>query len=152
MQGALGSKWLEHNFKLRIHRNIVNPVLSGGILAGGLHAVTGPDHLAAILPASVGQNFLGGAKIGAVWGLGHGVTATILGAFAFFLKGKISSKFKFVEKLSSFADYTIGLSLIVIGLIGAKESLETTNKTEADTADGSLFHSAPIGDGMIVSI
>jgi hypothetical protein len=122
-------------------------------LSINLQTLSGPDHLAAILPASVGQSFLGGAKIGAAWGLGHGFTATILGALAFFLKGKMSSKFKILEKLSSFAESAIGLSLIVIGLIGAKEGLDAGKKDElikeTDTADGSLFYSAPIGENLI---
>lgn len=115
--------------------------------------ISGPDHLAAILPASVGQSFVGGAKIGAAWGLGHGVTATILGALAFFLKGKMSSKFKVLEKLSSFADSAIGLSLIVIGLIGVKENVDAGRKDEStketDTTDGSLFYSAPTGKNLL---
>jgi hypothetical protein len=35
------SKWLLSKLSLRINRQLLNPILSGGILAGGLHAVTG---------------------------------------------------------------------------------------------------------------
>lgn len=61
----------------------------GGILSGGLHAVSGPDHLAAVLPRCLGKRWWVSCRIGAVWALGHGVSASLLGIFAFFLKGKI---------------------------------------------------------------
>ena len=41
MQGSVESKWLLSKLSLRINRQLLNPILSGGILAGGLHAVTG---------------------------------------------------------------------------------------------------------------
>ena len=115
-----------------------------GILSGGLHAITGPDHLAAILPASVGQTFLGGCKIGAAWGLGHGITASILGIILFFLKGRMSSQFSFLSRLSWLAESVVGISLVAIGLIGVKESLVIEEEDDLDTADGSIYHSAPV--------
>lgn len=107
----------------------------------------GPDHLAAIIPASVGQDFLGGVRIGAVWGLGHGITASIIGLFAFFLKGKVSSKFKFLERLSGLADSAVGISLLAIGLIGVKESLGQDEPIveKVDTEDSSIYYSSPSG-------
>lgn len=35
------AKWLLSKLSLRINRQLLNPILSGGILAGGLHAITG---------------------------------------------------------------------------------------------------------------
>lgn len=51
----------------------------GGVLAGGLHAVSGPDHLAALLPRIMGQKWHNSMRIGATWGLGHGFSATVIG-------------------------------------------------------------------------
>lgn len=51
----------------------------GGVLAGGLHAVSGPDHLAALLPRIMGQKWHKSMRIGATWGLGHGFSATVIG-------------------------------------------------------------------------
>ena len=111
---------------------------------------TGPDHLAAIIPASVGQDFLGGIRIGGAWGLGHGITASIIGIFAFFLKGKVSSRLKFLEQLSGFADSAVGISLLAIGLIGVKESLASNDDTEkvVDTEDSSMYYVPPTGRGI----
>lgn len=52
---------------------------TGGVLAGGLHAVSGPDHLAALLPRIMGQKWHNSMRIGATWGLGHGFSATVIG-------------------------------------------------------------------------
>mmetsp|Transcript_18261 Transcript_18261/g.18330 ORF Transcript_18261/g.18330 Transcript_18261/m.18330 type:complete len:303 (-) Transcript_18261:105-1013(-) len=100
---------------------VVSPIIYGGLLSGGLHAVTGPDHLAALIPPSVGQRWWFGMKIGAVWGLGHGISATLLGLGAYLLKGRMSTKIKFLSKMSTVADTVVGLSLIAIGLVGIKE-------------------------------
>ena len=54
----------------------------GGLFAGGLHAVTGPDHLAALLPLCIGRRWWLASCTGAYWGLGHGIGALALwGAF-----------------------------------------------------------------------
>ena len=106
---------------------LVSPTIAGGLLSGSLHAVTGPDHLAAILPPSVGQPGWYGLRIGATWGLGHGVSAIFLGICAYFLKGRMSSKFKFLQKLSTLAESAVGVSLLAIGFLGIKENLEADN-------------------------
>jgi len=109
---------------------VINPVggaVAGGLLSGGLHAITGPDHLAAILPPSVGQRGWVGVRIGATWGLGHGVSAIFLGICAYFLKGRMSSKFRFLQQLSTLAESAVGVSLLAIGVMGIKENLESDN-------------------------
>jgi len=114
----------------------IDPSVFGGVLSGCLHSITGPDHLAAILPSSVGKSGWYGAKVGAVWGLGHGLSATILGFCVFFLKDKLGGMFTFVEKLTNVAESAVGLSLVAIGLLGVKESLETGHDEEDDTLAG----------------
>eukprot|EP00752_Nemacystus_decipiens_P008746 g7807.t1 len=63
--------------------------VGGGVLAGGLHAVSGPDHLAALLPRIMGQKWHNSMRIGATWGLGHGFSATVIGLAAFFFKDRL---------------------------------------------------------------
>ena len=53
--------------------------VGGGLLAGGLHAISGPDHLAALLPRIMGKKWHSSMRIGATWGLGHGFSATVIG-------------------------------------------------------------------------
>ena len=54
-------------------------VALGGCLAGGLHAISGPDHLAAVLPPCIGQRWWNSSRIGVLWALGHGLTASFWG-------------------------------------------------------------------------
>ena len=106
----------------------------GGLLAGSLHAVTGPDHIAALLPASVGQRWHQGLRIGASWGLGHGLSATLIGLFGFLLKDRLGSHFSVVEKLSGVAESAVGISLVLIGGIGLREALDAEVNPEDDSA------------------
>lgn len=107
--------------------NLVSPTIAGGLLSGSLHAITGPDHLAAILPPSVGQPGWYGLRVGATWGLGHGISAVFLGLCAFFLKGRMSGQFQFLQRLSTLAESAVGVSLVAIGAIGIKENFATAN-------------------------
>jgi cytochrome c biogenesis protein CcdA len=93
--------------------------------------IVGPDHLAAILPSSVGLDGWFGMRIGAIWGLGHGMSAILIGAVAFLLKGTVTSRFKFIETLSSLAENAVGFSLIVIGLLGLKENMFDSDSVSA---------------------
>jgi hypothetical protein len=125
-------------------RLITKSAVLPGVLSGGLHAITGPDHLAAILPASVGQTFFGGIKIGAAWGMGHGITASIFGALAYFLKGTMVNNVGFLDSLSHIAESVIGASLVAIGLIGVKESvhIDDNYSTGANIEVGSIQYSS----------
>lgn len=111
----------------------LSPVIAGGFLSGGLHAITGPDHLAAVLPSSIGHRGWYGIKLGAIWGLGHGLSAATIGSIAFIIKGRFKSKFGFIEKLSSFAESAVGFSLLAIGIIGLKENIELFRADATDS-------------------
>ncbi|KAI2507273.1 hypothetical protein MHU86_7109 [Fragilaria crotonensis] len=101
--------------------------ISGGLFAGGLHAIAGPDHLAALLPRCVGQRWYRASRIGALWGMGHGFSVMLLGVTAFFVKGKISqmgSVQSLLTKATSVTEIAVGLSLVLIGIMGMKEARE----------------------------
>ena len=89
--------------------------------------ISGPDHLAALLPRCCGQRWYKAGKIGALWGIGHGVSATILGVLAFGLKAQVQ-KAPVVKSLLSGASHVmeiaVGLSLILIGGMGIREARE----------------------------
>jgi hypothetical protein len=83
--------------------------------------------LAALLPRCVGQRWFRAGRIGALWGMGHGVSATILGVCAFALKNQVSKAPGIKAALYSASHLTeiaVGLSLIVIGAMGIKEARE----------------------------
>lgn len=84
----------------------------------------GPDHLAALMGPSIGKSGLYGFRIGAIWGIGHGISAMLLGLSAFYVKGQFTGRFVILEKLASLAESAVGISILLIGLIGIKESNE----------------------------
>jgi nickel/cobalt exporter len=99
-----------------------NPVLlSGGMAGGVLHALTGPDHLLSILPHILGQRYWKGFRVGSVWGVGHGLTTCFIGGIAYVLKGSFVD-FEFLDILVNVNSFAIGITLIVIGLMGLYES------------------------------
>ena len=111
--------------------------ITGGIFAGSLHAIAGPDHLAALIPRCCGLPWYRAARVGAVWGLGHGVSATLLGIAGFLFKKGVrlsgvfataaatgEGSFDLLHHAGSFMELAIGISLIVIGLLGIKEARE----------------------------
>eukprot|EP00920_Eleutheroschizon_duboscqi_P029217 GHVT01070676.1.p2 GENE.GHVT01070676.1~~GHVT01070676.1.p2 ORF type:complete len:175 (+),score=6.47 GHVT01070676.1:251-775(+) len=85
-----------------------------GATSGALHAVTGVDHLGALLPICVNESCSKAWRIGAAWGLGHGVGVAILGFVAFFFKTRVSVFSSFTD----WTEYLVGITLIIIGITG----------------------------------
>jgi hypothetical protein len=84
----------------------------------------GPDHLAAVIPNSIGKPGWHGAKLGAIWGFGHGCSAMLIGLVAYLLKGEISQRIPFIQQMSQFSEKVVGISLVAIGFLGILESYE----------------------------
>lgn len=95
------------------------PAIAGGTFAGGLHAVTGPDHLAALLPLCLGRRWYKAATTGAFWGLGHGVGAALVGVLGFALRGALN-----LHALSPYMEAAVGASIVVIGATGFRDARE----------------------------
>jgi hypothetical protein len=82
-----------------------------GLLAGSLHVVSGPDHVAAVAPLAV-RTPGAGRSLGALWGVGHGggVLVWLLGAAAF--------QHLFGHELPSAAlEGLVGVALIGLGAV-----------------------------------
>mmetsp|Transcript_34169 Transcript_34169/g.45175 ORF Transcript_34169/g.45175 Transcript_34169/m.45175 type:complete len:248 (-) Transcript_34169:137-880(-) len=96
-----------------------------GFTAGGLHALTGPDHLAALIPSCIGQHWTVAGLVGARWGLGHGLGAVMFGFLGFLVKG-----FFDVSALSSLMETAVGFSLVFIGMLGFREAFVWKNQAQ----------------------
>ena len=103
----------------------------GGLFAGGLHAVTGPDHLAALLPLCMSRRWWVALSTGAYWGLGHGIGAALVGALAFAVRGALN-----LDRLSSYMEAAVGISIVIIGVNGIRESREWANEASLSMAEG----------------
>jgi hypothetical protein len=59
-----------------------------GLIAGGLHTLTGPDHLAALAPLCIGRSRLQSFSVGALWGCGHDAGQILFGLIFLSLKDR----------------------------------------------------------------
>ncbi|KAH7663240.1 hypothetical protein IHE45_14G040200 [Dioscorea alata] len=60
-----------------------------GFFAGCLHTLSGPDHLAALAPLSIGRTRVESAVVGALWGCGHDAGQMIFGLLFLLLKDRM---------------------------------------------------------------
>ena len=83
-----------------------------GILAGLVHVVAGPDHLAAVSPLTVDRRRKAW-WLGIHWGLGHTVGVAVIGILALMFRQTMA-----VEQIAAGAEWLVGVSLVAIGLWG----------------------------------
>ncbi len=136
----------------RAERFLETSSFLGAALAGGLHAVAGPDHYPALLPRCLGKRWYAAGKIGAVWGIGHSLSAMLIGLSAFMIKDRALLPGGFFSTISLGADVAIGLSMIFVGLISLQESkgnapAPTEFDLKSDLLMNGVFHGLAI-DGL----
>ncbi|CAA2978511.1 uncharacterized protein LOC111379210 [Olea europaea subsp. europaea] len=90
-----------------------------GFLAGCLHTLSGPDHLAALAPLSTGRTRMESAAVGALWGCGHDAGQVIFGLLFLLLEDRLH-----IEVIRTWGTRVVGFSLLVIGAMGIKEASE----------------------------
>ncbi|XP_023553739.1 uncharacterized protein LOC111811217 [Cucurbita pepo subsp. pepo] len=90
-----------------------------GFFAGCLHTLSGPDHLAALAPLSIGCNRMESAAVGALWGCGHDAGQVIFGLLFLLLKDKLH-----IEILRTWGTIVVGMTLFIIGVMGIREVSE----------------------------
>ncbi len=90
--------------------------LIAGLVAGVLHVLSGPDHLAAVLPFAV-RGRRQALRVGATWGLGHGLGVLLLGAVAVALRSTMH-----LEAISGAAEVVVGVMLMVLGAWAIRRS------------------------------
>ncbi|CAA2993932.1 uncharacterized protein LOC111392020 isoform X1 [Olea europaea subsp. europaea] len=90
-----------------------------GFFAGCLHTLSGPDHLAALAPLSIGRTRMESAAVGALWGCGHDAGQAIFGLLFLLLKDRLH-----IEVIRTWGTRVVGFTLLVIGAMGIKEATE----------------------------
>ncbi|XP_021775354.1 uncharacterized protein LOC110739203 [Chenopodium quinoa] len=90
-----------------------------GFFAGCLHTLSGPDHLAALAPLSIGRTKMESAAVGALWGCGHDAGQLIFGLLFLLLKDRLH-----IEIIRTWGTRVVGVTLLIIGAMGIKEASE----------------------------
>ena len=88
--------------------NITFPLIAG-LMASMLHVITGPDHLAAVMPFAI-ESKKKAWKIGLFWGIGH-----LIGMMSIGILFAIFREFIPVDKISNYSEQLVGFVLIGIG-------------------------------------
>ena len=84
--------------------------LIAGLMASMLHVITGPDHLAAVVPFAI-ESKKKAWKIGLFWGIGHLAGMISIGILFVVFKELIP-----VDSISEYSEQLVGLVLIGIGI------------------------------------
>lgn len=105
-------------------------ILWTGLLAGGVHVFAGADHLAALLPLSVGRSWRAWL-LGARWGIGHSAGVLVVGGLAVAFKEQLN-----VELVSEWGERLVGVMLIGIGALGLRWAFKTRLHVHTHRHDG----------------
>jgi hypothetical protein len=108
-----------------------------GLLAGLVHALSGPDHLAAVAPLVVEERRRGWAT-GLLWGMGHSAGVWGVGLLALALRGLLP-----VDRLSSVSERLVGAVLIGVGLWGLRRVWLARYPVSPAAAPHPHHHAAP---------
>lgn len=90
-----------------------------GCVAGILHVISGPDHIAAVAPFAA-QKKEKTWQVGFFWGIGHTGGVWLVGILALILREVLP-----LELISSWSERLVGVVLIGIGLWGIRRALKT---------------------------
>lgn len=88
-----------------------------GFLAGIVHVLSGPDHIAAVAPFTLERQTKSWLT-GFYWGIGHSTGVWVIGILVFLLREVIP-----VDLISTWSERFVGVMLIGIGLWGMRKAL-----------------------------
>ena len=89
-----------------------------GFAAGAVHVVSGADHMVAMAPSSICKPRVALIE-GLSWGIGHSAGVVILSIIGILAKDLIN-----IELMSSYAEFLVGISLLIVGFIAIRTSLK----------------------------
>ena len=118
------------------------PLLLSGVFAGAVHVVSGPDHLAAVLPLTARAR-RPALEAGAAWGLGHG-----LGVLALIAAGQLLRDAIDVGAVAGMAEFAVGLLLVFMGARTLRLARHASLDAARDRGHGHLARNA-LGFGLL---
>jgi ABC-type nickel/cobalt efflux system permease component RcnA len=105
-------------------------IATSGAVAGALHVLSGPDHLAAVAPLAADSR-RAVWRSGLVWGLGHTGGVLLVGVLIVLLRNLLP-----LERLSSMSERIVGVALVGVGLWGLRRALRLRVHVHAHEHDG----------------
>ena len=105
-------------------------VVFSGLLAGLVHVLTGPDHLAAVAPLAV-KAHRGALLSGLRWGLGHSAGVGFVGLLALAFRGTLP-----LEWLRNWGEQLVGVLLVGLGFWALRKASQVQIHTHAHEHGG----------------
>ena len=93
-----------------------------GALAGFVHVLSGPDHLAAVTPMAIDARRRGWVS-GWTWGFGHASGVVLVAVLAVTLRDLLPP----IEAISAWSERIVGAALIAVGLWALRRSRRIGN-------------------------
>eukprot|EP00241_Pyramimonas_parkeae_P000237 CAMPEP_0114238112 /NCGR_PEP_ID=MMETSP0058-20121206/7751_1 /TAXON_ID=36894 /ORGANISM="Pyramimonas parkeae, CCMP726" /LENGTH=1132 /DNA_ID=CAMNT_0001350201 /DNA_START=391 /DNA_END=3789 /DNA_ORIENTATION=+ len=115
-----------------------------GLLAGVLHTLTGPDHLAALAPLTIGRSRAQSTILGGLWGCGHNTGQILFGLVFLVLRERLSMN---MDLISQWGQGLVGVTLVLIGILGFKEAMDLDENASASELAEAHEHSHRGGGG-----
>lgn len=115
-----------------------------GLIAGFVHVLSGPDHLAAVAPLAV-KAHRSAWRSGLRWGLGHSAGVAVVGLLALAFRKVLP-----LEALSGWSERLVGVLLLGVGVWALRQALRVQVHLHAHVHDGEPhdhlhFHAARHG-------
>lgn len=106
--------------------------IASGALAGVVHVLSGPDHLAAVAPLAIAGRRRGWVA-GCTWGVGHTAGVVTVATLAVLLRDVLPP----IAVLSAWSERLVGAALIGVGLWAVRAALRIRTSPHAH---GSTMH------------
>jgi ABC-type nickel/cobalt efflux system permease component RcnA len=100
-----------------------------GLIAGMAHVYVGADHLAALMPLSVGRK-LKAAWMGVRWGVGHSAGVVIVAILFLVVREAVD-----LEPVGEWGERLVGVMLIGLGILGMRAALKHKMHVHAHAHD-----------------
>ena len=117
-----------------------------GFAAGAVHVVSGADHMVAMAPSAINKPRV--ALIdGLAWGIGHSAGVLILSVLGILAKDLVN-----IELMSSYAEFLVGISLLIVGFLAIRTSLKVNihmhQHMHGEEATHKHFHFHSLGNKL----
>jgi hypothetical protein len=93
-------------------------ILASGAMAGVIHVLSGPDHLAAVAPLAIAGRRRGWMA-GCTWGVGHTSGVVTVAALAVLLRDALPP----IDLIAAWSERLVGAALIAIGFWALRAAL-----------------------------
>ena len=114
-----------------------------GLLAGAAHVFVGADHMAALLPLSVGKR-LRAAWLGVRWGIGHSAGVVVVAVIFGIIRKQLD-----LEVIGEWGEILVGAMLIGLGGLGIRAAFKQPVEVQQHEHDGADHVHLHVGEGHV---